>query len=1108
MNNHQSPRTQADCPSTKQLRDWLDGNVEMPQVVQKHVGICQRCTQSLAALSDDESLQALAALSSVQPQRVFSSEPEFEELRMALDAWGHDGVTQQIKSESRKLVRSHQSTFEPAEEPTVADAPTLDAPSLESLNQRLPAGRFVVDRLLAKGGAGAVYLAYDQLLRREIAIKVLARDSLRDRQRFQREARVLAELEHANIVRVFDFGTLSSDFDSQVDLQSGPTGLLYLVMEYVSGGTAGMLCIDQPAWSMRPSESDCDPATSPMSFRRLASLLATAADGLEAAHAQSLVHRDVKPGNLLLVADWSSIKVADFGLARLSDSSATQVTRTGDVLGTPVFMSPEQVNLHDNVSASSDIYSLGATLYQLITGVAPFQGGSAAVLRQVAESSPVSPRLINAAIPMDLETICLHAMEYEPASRYASMREFAADLRRFSQGESIQAKPISTATKAIRFLRRNQSFAAILAICGALLFLLTVGSVSAAIVFYNQNGKLEAAAYNERVAKQNAEDALKASITAADELLLAVTTETEFLPRAPGSQEVTRKLLQRARDYFRNFLEANTGNPALKYQLARAHAGLAAVAMRVGESSTLELETATSLELIESIPDQEIDPAKRAALKSDTILVLANYLIESGEAKRAIPMLEEAITTCSKVIKRSDKPPVDLSSSHATALFGLANAFTWVGKRDDAIPLLQSAKEMFTNLRTADQDNPTYLRNAAACEMTLATIALDQNQATVAKTHLNDAFVLLDQVDNDDAISLRIRELKIKVLTNLALADRRMGNNVEAKAGYESAIAESRLLIELEPEVSSHQWNLVVASLNSGGPDMELGNFEPLVERWQATVPVLDKLISAEPDNQRYRQVKAMLQSNIAIVLRDMGNLEEAISPLQAATETLQQQAKQLDYSPESYLPVALNHYELASTLIQLERWKEALQALDDSDTVVNAIFERDQSFTPARGHLLDTIHLRLQLQTKQGGVEPDVRKQLALQGLELARELTASNPDVAEYQLELPRAINDHAFTLLDALQFSEAIEAARESRKLIDGIRSQQVSVPPELPICQKNALLIEIRAIIDSEKESISPSVKTELKTLLGQAEQCGATKEEIAKFEEIINAKTEN
>lgn len=1119
MSSSSSSSEASGCPTTKELRKWLDSEQELEPEVVAHVQKCQRCSQTLAALSDDDSLQLFAQGTRVNSTVAYCDEPEFTRLRSRLSELP---LNQSLAGEEPNGSKSHPPTTLPGElQPTDADADTdtdidtetLAALSIGELQRRLPADRFVVDRLLATGGSGAVYLAYDQRLQREVAVKVLARHSQRDRQRFLREARILADLENPNIVRVFDFGTLVADNDS-LTTDASSNGQLYLIMEYVPGGTAGELRAGQPVWSASQGQDKPRADTGQMTYQRLARLMASAADGLAAAHAQSLVHRDVKPSNLLLVADWSALKVADFGLARPTDKDSTQVTRTGDLLGTPDFMSPEQVTSDCAITAASDIYSLGATLYQLITGLAPYQGGPAAVLRQIVDSSPVSPRLLVPTIPIDLEIICLHAMQLEPTTRYASMQQMAADLRSFANGEAILARPVSTSTKAMRFLRRNRSFSAALLACIALVCLLTVGSITAAIIFRQQNRNLIAANASEQAAKRSAEEALKSSITAADQLLLAVTTETEFLPRAPGSQEVTRKLLQRARDYFRSFLDANAGNAALTYQLARAHAGLGQVAMRVGDTETLERETEAAIALIDLIPEREIDPIERATLKTDTLVVLANHYTESGEAKRALPLLQEVTQLCRELLDaRADTAaPSELRSSYATALFGLANARTWVGKRDDAMPLVKESREIFRRLHNELPDNPTYLRSAAACDMTLGTIALDLNQAAVGQEHFQSALELLNRVSEDDAISLRIRELKIKALTNLALAARRMGNNLEAKENYELAISETRRLIELEPGVNSHQWNLVVAAMNSGGPEMELGNLEPLVERWQATLPVLEKLIGRDPGNQRYQQVKAMLQSNIAIILRDMGKLDEAIAPLKAATETLRQQAEKLDYAAESYLPVALNHYELAATFIQLKRWPEALQALDASDAIVKQILDKDPVFTPARGHMLDSLDARLEVLHKQPGSDLALRRELARKSLDLARELASSQADVAEYRVEVPRALNDLARTQLDSAEFDAASETAREAHNLLDAILADQAKAaqqssteptrpvtladaPPEWRSCKKRASLIEARALRGNQALPLEPKIQAAVDALLDQARQLGASDEEI-------------
>jgi hypothetical protein len=255
-----------------------------------------------------------------------------------------------------------------------------------------------------------------------------------------------------------------------------------------------------------------------------------------------------------------------------------------------------------------------------------------------------------------------------------------------------------------------------------------------------------------------------------------------------------------------------------------------------------------------------------------------------------------------------------------------------------------------------------------------------------------------------------------------------MGNNRQAVAVYEQAIAETERLIELEPIVSSHKWNLVVAAMNSGGPDLALGNPESVVARWRAAMPQLDGLLHDEPDNQRYRQVKAMLQSNIAMVLRDSGKLEEAVEPLMSATAILQQQALQLDKAAESYLPVALNHFELAKTYVQLQRWEDALRSLEASDKIALEILETQPDFTPAQGHLLDSLLVRYQT-LKQSGAAAEELVAAAKESVDLGRILCSESPDVAEHHVALTRALLNSADALLLAGAGDAALPQTREA-------------------------------------------------------------------------------
>ena len=530
--------------------------------------------------------------------------------------------------------------------------------------------------------------------------------------------------------------------------------------------------------------------------------------------------------------------------------------------------------------------------------------------------------------------------------------------------------------------------------------------------------------------------ALQSSISAADDLLLAVTTETEYLPQTTGSQQVIRKLLEKARDYYKGFLENNSDNHLLKLQLAKAHAGLAEVSARVGDRQELERETQSALDLLAVLSDSEISPVERSILAAEARIVLANFLLESGDAKDSLSLFERAIWDLIEHTGVEDSEPLkeEWQSTYATSVLGAANSYAWLGQRDKALSLLEEAKEKYKSLIAKRENDPPLLRNAAACSITLATTALDLQRPEEGKKHLLDAKNLLDRIPEGDAISLRVRELKVRLLTNLALAERRLGNNQDAKSYYQSAMEQTKRLMDLEPSVASHQWNLVVVSLNSGGPDMELGLNEELIVRWQETIPVLDQLIKADPENQRYRQVQAMLQSNIAILLRDLGRWEAAIAPLQSATAILRHQASLLDFASEAYLPVALNHFELAQTFIKLGDAGKAEVEIDHCEEIVSEILNRDPGFSPALGQRLDNMLLRYEI--RKNKIEPDwlEMERLSQLSVDLARSLVTDSPEAIEFSRKLPIALLNKAETLCKKSEYGAAQSIVAEVQEILN--------------------------------------------------------------------------
>ena len=279
--------------------------------------------------------------------------------------------------------------------------------------QKVFTGRYQILSHLARGGMAEVYLARDLLLDRKVALKVLFEAFAADRsfvERFRREARAAANLNHPGIVAVYDWG------------EDG--GTYFIVMEYVEGRTLyDILATEGPLMPDRAAEIGADIATA-----------------LAFAHSRGVVHRDVKPGNVLITPT-GVVKVADFGIARAGDPEE-RLTRTGSVLGTATYFSPEQAS-GQAIDARSDIYSLGVVLYEMLAGRPPFVGDNpVSIAYQHVRESPPPPSAFNPDVPPDLSQVVAKAMAKNPANRYRSAEELAADLTRFRQRRPVLAEPL------------------------------------------------------------------------------------------------------------------------------------------------------------------------------------------------------------------------------------------------------------------------------------------------------------------------------------------------------------------------------------------------------------------------------------------------------------------------------------------------------------------------------------------------------------------------------------------------------------------------------------------------------------------------------------------
>ncbi len=505
--SHPFPRltTMTNCLAEETLQSWLAGLLEPAEAdtVCAHVHDCARC------------------------QSLLDEQTEYSGLRRWLERGPENGAADLDAAALAGLIDRIQLAL-PATQAGPGLLPSSGsstvAPSAVSISDINQIATFRLLNELGRGGMGIVYRAWDESLQRLVALKVLkpGQTDETDRLRLVREARVTAQFRHEHAVMIHAVACPDD-------------GLPYLVMEYVLGPTLAQL-IETPE---RPEP------------RAIATWVAEVADALDAAHAVGLVHRDVKPSNILIEKATGRAKITDFGLAR-TETGPSSLTREGFLAGTPTYMSPEQARGSAGIDARTDVYSSGATLYQALTGEIPFRGAPHLVLRQVIEEDPLPPRRLSDRVPRDLETICLKAMAKEPARRYPSAAALASDLRHWLNGEPIQARPVGVFERGYRWVRRNPRVAGLAAALG---IVFTAGFLGVVWQWRRAERNLKESQVNFERARRAVDQFYTRFY---EQGILAV----------PGLEKVRRDVLGEMIQYYKDFLDQHRNDPALRLELA------------------------------------------------------------------------------------------------------------------------------------------------------------------------------------------------------------------------------------------------------------------------------------------------------------------------------------------------------------------------------------------------------------------------------------------------------------------------------------------------------------------------------------------------------------
>jgi tetratricopeptide (TPR) repeat protein len=492
-------------------------------------------------------------------------------------------------------------------------------------------GDFRLGREVGRGGMGVVYEAEQQSLRRRVALKVLpfaAALDARHLRRFQNEAQAAAHLHHTNIVPVYAVGC--------------ECGVHYYAMQLIEGQSLAEVLRTlrregAPPPGAAPAALCAEPSTrSPSYFRGAARLGVQAAEALDYAHQQGVIHRDVKPANLLLDAA-GRLWVTDFGLAL--SRSEPGLTGTGGVVGTLRYMSPEQaLAKRALVDHRSDVYSLGVTLYEALVLEPAYPGSDREeLLRQIADGAPRPPRRVNPAVPVELETVVLKAMAREPEDRYPTAQELADDLRRFLEDRPVLARRPPLGVRVVKWARRHRP--AVTATAAVLI--LAVAGLSAGNVILWQQRQATAAALLQVRAKEEETQAQRRRTEKNFQMALRGATDIlmQLDPR-PGGQSLEGAALHRAIEeqglrFFLQFIDEDNPDPAVRYESGQAYRLMASVycARQDAAQAIAMIRKAIKVfgDLVEAYPEQ-------GSYRSD--LVKTQYLL--GLMKKSLKQPREA----------------------------------------------------------------------------------------------------------------------------------------------------------------------------------------------------------------------------------------------------------------------------------------------------------------------------------------------------------------------------------------------------------------------------------------------------------------------------------
>jgi serine/threonine protein kinase len=756
--------------------------------------------------------------------------------------------------------------------------------------------------VLGRGGMGVVYKARHLKLQRLVALKMIlagGHASGEQLSRFRTEAEAVARLQHPNVVQIHEVGELD--------------GLPFFSLEFVEGGSLADR-LDGTPWLPRQA----------------AQLVETLARAVHVAHQNGIVHRDLKPANVLLTVDGVP-KITDFGLAKKLDATAGP-TGTGDVMGTPSYMAPEQAGQHSQpIGPATDVYALGTILYELLTGRPPFKGATPVdTVFQVVHEEPVPPRRLQPKLPRDLETVCLKCLQKEPHKRYASAEALADDLRRFLQDLPIQARPAGKLERLGRWCRRNPRVASLLTF---LAVLVVGGSTAVTCLWLVAEDRRRLAETNQELASQakaKAEKNYRHALKAVDDYCTKVAADPRL--REKDLEPLRKELLQTAVLFYQKFVEERSDDREVRAELGRAYARLASLTAAIDDKAKAVDFYRQALTLWEELGRE--NPAEpsyqdRQAFCHHHLALLYRGSPKLGDAKKS----HDLAVGIQETLVRDYPAVADYQQALALSHNSLGNLYRRSKQWAPAEKAYKKALKILQDLTGKHPAVPDYQFNLAttqsnlgivyrrtdqpgkAEEAYLAAIRIVEQMAPGAsgaaeyQHQLTGSYINLGNVYNDGghtdkaveafkkAVELAerlarghpaITEYQSHLATTyngLAIAYCGAAQTHDAEAAYERALEIMGPLTQKHPMVSDYAVTLGGIYCNLGDLARETNKFQKALDWFGRAIGTLKAVLRDEPKNDAARRFLRNAHGNRGLLWSAQENHAEAMKDWDRALE-------------------------------------------------------------------------------------------------------------------------------------------------------------------------------------------------------------------------------